>query len=787
MEEVDITPNPRILRTLGEIPFRSWQCMAELIDNSLDAFSKLPADDPDVRRINITWSSEDVPLKERQWEIADSGPGMTPAQLQDCVRAGYGSKNPMDHLGMFGMGFNIATARLGDKTLIMSATADSKEFVGLEIDFEALGRSGKFAAPVRRFPKSFKGEHGTKVVVSQLKPQIIDDLRQSQALIRKTLEDVYTPILSSGSVEIRLKNQVLRARPHCVWDENRYVVRNNKRVFAIQKIDYNLGEALFDVTRNRYLSPTEIENMDLGAKLPADIVRRQKRIQGWIGIQRYSEPTDFGLDFIRNGRKILLRDKTLFNFNNSLTNRSSTEYPVELGSTTGGRIVGEICVNHLNPNYQKTDFDRLDQAWLEMVANLRGDGPILPNSRSAMGFVGENESVLGKLINAYRRADAGTKCLAAPNAEAKGWAEKFRAGDPEWQADQRWFEAAQQAERARADKSDRNKTPIDRGAAVSDSVDEYAPSGAPAGTSPASAAGKADLRATAPLAKSRQPVLSKEALIAASRKDVLLSGEFGYAAKTSTLNVTFWELLSGEIERNGAAVPCLMLKEGNECSFFYDPRHRLFVNYAITPKMLAAAYLTEKFKVRDQLGDDIGALFSQIIERHCDELRIDPLKIQEGARAFFDRFREASAKLLALRELETLECIHESTGEVEEIAAQLVMHPQKLLDAFQKKAPGSIRCLAVSPPRTLIRLFERFPEEYCDGRLFTVPYREIALTDAKSSDRLRSEVRDRLAGFMKDAAWALTGAQFGDVGGRRREELERCAHSVNLILSNLQL
>lgn len=36
---VDITPTPKILRTLGDIPFAAWQCLAELTDNSLDAFA----------------------------------------------------------------------------------------------------------------------------------------------------------------------------------------------------------------------------------------------------------------------------------------------------------------------------------------------------------------------------------------------------------------------------------------------------------------------------------------------------------------------------------------------------------------------------------------------------------------------------------------------------------------------------------------------------------------------------------------------------------------------------
>ena len=35
----DITPSPRVLRMLGQIDFAPWQCLAELIDNSIDALA----------------------------------------------------------------------------------------------------------------------------------------------------------------------------------------------------------------------------------------------------------------------------------------------------------------------------------------------------------------------------------------------------------------------------------------------------------------------------------------------------------------------------------------------------------------------------------------------------------------------------------------------------------------------------------------------------------------------------------------------------------------------------
>ena len=83
---IDITPNPRILRVLGEIPFQPWQCIAELVDNSLDAFAKIRRDGKSLEgaRIDILWSDESVAANERVLEVVDNGPGMgtlTPSRI----------------------------------------------------------------------------------------------------------------------------------------------------------------------------------------------------------------------------------------------------------------------------------------------------------------------------------------------------------------------------------------------------------------------------------------------------------------------------------------------------------------------------------------------------------------------------------------------------------------------------------------------------------------------------------------------------------------------------------
>lgn len=67
---VDITPKPRILRTLGDIPFHPWQCIAELIDNSIDAFltTEEASEGGKEQKIVVNWSNDSVGAIDRTVE-----------------------------------------------------------------------------------------------------------------------------------------------------------------------------------------------------------------------------------------------------------------------------------------------------------------------------------------------------------------------------------------------------------------------------------------------------------------------------------------------------------------------------------------------------------------------------------------------------------------------------------------------------------------------------------------------------------------------------------------------
>jgi hypothetical protein len=775
MNTIDITPSPRILRTLGEIPFQPWQCIAELADNSLDAFAEVANSGIEFpeKRISITWSSDSVASQSRVLEIEDTGRGMDISQIQNAARAGYSSNDPIHNLGLFGMGFNIATARLGENTKILSATMESDEWIGLEIDFSELIRSKSYEAKLIQIPKKRSNEHGTRIIVSRLKGETYVMLRDQEAHIRRQLENIYSTILGKIDVEVLLQGKRLSPRRHCIWGETRYVTREGNKIPAVIKINRDLGTSLFDIERNSYLSDeetAEIARQTQSGVLPSHIVERSKRLTGWVGIQRYADPNDFGIDFIRNGRKILISNKDLFSWTNPLTGTSKLEYPVELGSTVGGRIVGEIHVDYLLPTYQKNDFDRTDPSWNETIEALRGIGPILPKDRKAMMFDGANTSPIGLLANAYRRVDPGTKCLYIDKSTARSFLDHFKKNDTEYVDDDKWWLSAQEADKDNASHGADSAATVDAGATPSDEIDDYGPEVVNQPTPPVQSPVVTPARPTA-------ETTSVDVLLQRSREIVSWSGAYSYS-DAPALSVKVWELISESILKDGNSVPSLFIQDGVDCDFFYDPRHVLFTSYPIDPRQILLSYLAERFKARDRLPD-FGIVYAMLIEKKMSDKRVDKSTLQEKATSVLDRLRDRLIVSLENCPKKVVDCIHESAGEVEECVIALLSN-SSLLMKFQHKEPEGFGVLSYVPYRTLLRIVDRFPDYLFDGKTFSAPYNSLNLTDVSATDRARAESKDRILSFLKDALWIL--GQTGGTGSLRgKDELARCSHSINFL------
>lgn len=471
---LDITPSPRLLQVLGDIPLQPWQCLAELVDNSLDELVKQPdrtVDDPLVIDIRIVGTGP----TGTYLEVSDNGLGMSAEELERALRAGHSAKNRYGTLGLFGMGFNIATARLGSITTVSTTQSGSGELLQTTIDFSDIQRRESFSVPLERMQASVN-ETGTTVRVL-LKRDMAENLRRpaTQRTLMSQLGDVYSFLLRDGvpgisvpdmsarmPASLRFNGEPVTAKLPCIWSDQRSVTSYGQKIAAVQYIDTKLtaATACLDCGYwDRKNGPEECEecgsrNLDL----------RERRVWGWLGIQRYIDSTSFGVDFIRYGRKILKQDKSIFTFTDPDTLQTDAEYPIEMPANQG-RIVGEIHLDHVPVTYQKNDFDRQSNDWQKAIEIVRGSGPLKPKGAREV-----NDSPLAKLYSAFRRNDPGLRYLVpgdgtrALHTKAREWASLFDKGIPRMLDDGEWYEAARRhqdmkdggedAQSGSADKSD---------------------------------------------------------------------------------------------------------------------------------------------------------------------------------------------------------------------------------------------------------------------------------------------------------------------------------------------
>ncbi len=775
-QTIDITPTPRVLSILGEIPFETWQCLAELTDNSLDAFASarrrgVQLKDPTV---TISWSRESVPSASREVVVQDNGVGMDLVTLQNAARAGFSSNDPIHNLGLFGMGFNIATAKLGDETVFLSATRESCEWVGIRINFDELQKLGVFQAPVVRVQKVRPEESGTKIVVRHLKEGVLGDLNANRAnRIRRRLEKVYSPILETKQVSVQVQGKELRPQPLCVWGESRFVVRKGKRIDAVQRIDVDLGEMFFDEARNRYVAEEEFESLPAAQK--NQVIRRPRRLVGWLGIQRFCDPSDFGIDFIRNGRKILLADKSLFQFENPETGMPIIEYPIELGSTTGGRIVGELNVDYLIPTYQKNGFNTTDMSWTLTRNAIRGAGPFLPKNRETLGYSGANESPLGLFVNGYRRLDKGTKNLFIDNVKSKELYKEFLKGTSAYQSDEIWYKIAQEYDRA----GGVDVAPVNSGEQPSDNLDQYGvcvdePLAVEGGGRDREPQNGDDV-GSMPNADARDGTSSRNELMGNAIRNEMLSQKYSFDVRQGAYNVSVYEVVNIQIKEKGVRRPCLVLQDGVDVDFFFDPTHPLLMEYPITAKQILLMELAERFAVRDG-GQSPMSIYFSLVAAYMEDERINAEVLRNRATAILQAIKESLPGLFRARVAEAKRILKEDPKDEEACLQTLLTSAPDLIERYRAEDGEASRAFAFVPDQAIARFVRSFPELFMDSQVFKQPYESISFPDALMTARLRRISVEIVTAYVNDAVAVLS--RHGQLS---KQELIRYSKSLELL------
>jgi len=406
-EVLDITPDPKVLIALTHTPLKPLDALCELIDNGIDSF----------RTATLMGEPERHPLLEvtvpgaaeaRRGEgivrVVDNGSGLDRQGLGNSLRAGFSGKNRYDTLGLFGMGFNIATGKLGRHTTVTTARRSDDFALRVVIDLPTVVRSHTFAVPIEIIPKPVNFDHGTIVDVSEWWPVgnanagfIVQLASIQKPQLRAQIGRRYATILRStdeGRVRIRVNEETVEGYEHCAWAQERFVERQGWGMIAAR---FEINEVVFSQLRcvNDGSAPDADSNVCLECG-GSEFRTLDERIRGWVGIQRFDDNNRFGVDLIRNGRIIRVSEKdAFFNYQDDL-GEAIKEYPTDQQT---GRIIGEVHLDHVPVDFQKRDFERSSEEWQRAVAYLRG-GSLLPSNWPEGD---QNQTPISKLFQGYRK------------------------------------------------------------------------------------------------------------------------------------------------------------------------------------------------------------------------------------------------------------------------------------------------------------------------------------------------------------------------------------------------
>jgi hypothetical protein len=758
---------------LGEIEFAEWQCIAELIDNAFDDFTEILNSGiawPGGFRVSVTLPDLKGRLEDSEVVIQDSGRGMSRASLENAVRAGWSSNDRWDKLGLFGMGFNVSTARLGGRTQVLTTQAGDPEWTGVEIDLGRLKED--FQAKDLSEAKTDLNEHGTKIIIGQLKTRHAQWLQRNANQLREVLGRTYSWILESSPVELWVGGVQVRPRRACVWGEDRYVSygsgRNTEQIPAVIKIDqtYKAADACGQCGNWQEIG------YDTCQECASPVLQtRERRIHGWLGIQRHLDKRDYGVDFLRNGRKILQFDKKIFDWTdpNDPVAGTTTEYPVELAHL-GGRIVGEIHLDHVPVTYSKDAFEYSEKSWRGAMEYLRGQGPLLPKSAELRGYP-RNTSPLARLVEGYRRVDAGRRNLVPGDgkgpihAQTREWARHFWAGVPEYQTDDKWWEAVESHESRK--NSDKVATATE---GSPDQADEDAVLAALGGITTGAAGAAAAAEAAKPVVPPDETVQDRLDRLAVDSVNIPeLSRTFGLPELGSLDVETFASKSTPLLDELGNRTPVwLKLGAGRAAKAFLDPKHPLFARFGATYADALLMELAPLMKVRAGSSLSQTQIMAELRTACLIDTAIDFATIKGQA---YDLVLEIRMLVSIQVEDEPQRAVQYLTpDERTTIENGIVTEGGQYTSDVWKD--GTF--LLYAPPLYLVKLLESWPEAFMDGKVFRGPYSSLT---SPATQRLSVA---KVVGYLNDLATVLTAQTTPSVA-----QLQRIRWSCDLLSNEL--
>lgn len=778
----DLTPHPRILPMLGEIVLPQWRCLAELVDNSIDSFLEASRSGVQISSPQVAISVPTTATPNAQITIRDNGPGMDRSTLERAARAGWTSHDPINNLGLFGMGFNIATARLGLRTNIWTTRSGDNEWVGLQIDFEQLTQEQAFITPTLTRPKQNSDASGTEIVIDRLKPEQRDWFARgyNRSNVSKHLGRVYSSMIGPAGTPVAFRletngNQV-RPRIHCIWggpdnDDRTVETARHGTVNAFQPFDVRLDPRPFCLQCWNWLGVGQSTCPSCASE--GHVVSRDRRVHGWLGIQRYLDRSDFGIDILRNGRKIEVGNKDLFKWYDEASDSEEIEYPID-DPRGRGRIVGEIHLDHCRVPYTKDRFVREDSAWQEMVSIVRGNGPLRPDIADRLG-AGENTSPLFRLFQAFRRssphnkrAGGWSRILVVPdNERAQSMAKSFDAGESEYQTDHKWWELVEEADEDVLQPSSSTTSPTDT---LGGDAEE------PGDTTLGGEGETSGGEDTAAPASVVAPTRNRIAWLSQQYIDDLSGQRF---------DVHAFSAASTDPLLQGRNCPWSMRRTtSGPWEFYVNSGADIFRSITFTPLdalLCQLAWLITDFDRGQDTQNTFESVLVSLRQKYATSSALEPQDLISAAAA---QLTEIARSIGGRISPEDCRSFFDGLSPSRQEAIRVSMASRSV--AAPQEAVDDGRFLQYAPAGVVNEFVLSHPELFFDGQYWDEPYTSIDYGSATATDEARARTTRHYAGLLADVVW-LSQQTPDELESMSRERLMQASLATTMLAPTAQV
>ena len=776
----DFTPDPKVLLALTQNPMKPIDALCELIDNAIDSFhsAKIQGVSIENPMVLVTLPrKKDIRDNSGVLRVQDNGPGMTAEVAERSIKAGFSGNNPYDTLGLFGMGFNISTGKLGNKTVLMTSRKDADTYIKTEIDLNRICQKRDYSLDVIERKKGDSifddGGHGTILEISDWWPEgnanygfvkkLVD---YGQPKIREEVGRIYATILRKGEIKILINEKECEPFEHCVWDESRFVVRNKEQIHAKIYLDHTIKQSKRCGKCTTLLGSTDTVCPVCGS---SSIRTIEEKVTGWVGIQRFDSSTDYGIDLIRNGRAIRVGEKSAFFEYTDDLKHTTKDYPID---SPYGRIVGEINLDFVPVDFLKQDFQRSTPEWQSAMEYIRGSSSLQPSQPGAS----ENNSPIYRLYQGYRRvrnygrADMYMGYWDADSRSAKRisrgteqeYYKRFKEKQPGYYDDSEWWKLVETADQPPAEalpecpecgaqhlKNDeicpvcgailKGKACINCGKEIPESAVSCPHCGSsqiPVIIEPwrCKICGTKNL-ADNDICKSCGSVrgannpLDREELLATSVKvDSLssagLSIDLPNGKKSSSLGVQVYSVTKPLITPiHEKSIPLVIFKDGGKIEIFVDLSHPIFIKCGLSQEQLIASeiaqyiYLENMHLVSNNQGFNLGNLTWDVLQTNWkDSIEIDSETVLKDVEALLSEIRDKIRENNGANMSDYFEEM--SVDQKKMLTGSMIQHGIDLSTIKQLKDSGEY--LLYAPYSFLYTLYQEDPELFFNGKVWKV-------------------------------------------------------------------